>query len=193
MDTMKTHGIAALALALAFALVSYAEDTKPSKSLKSGPQVGDSLAGPFHPLNVNGANAGKKHCLYCENGARPVAMIFARTSTPNLTKLLKKLDTCCAKNKGCEMASFVVFCNDDDGLDKKLKKVAEDANLKTVVLSIDNPAGPRKYNVNKEADVTVVLYKDRTVKHNVAFKKGELTDKAIDAIISAVPKITKGE
>ena len=30
---------------------------------KSGPQVGQSLAGPFHPLNVTGAKAGNKHCL----------------------------------------------------------------------------------------------------------------------------------
>ena len=32
-------------------------------ALKSGPQTGKKLAGPFHPLNVTGAQAGKKHCL----------------------------------------------------------------------------------------------------------------------------------
>jgi hypothetical protein len=31
--------------------------------LKSGPQVGDSIPGPFHPLNVTGPFAGKKQCL----------------------------------------------------------------------------------------------------------------------------------
>jgi hypothetical protein len=31
--------------------------------LKSGPQVGEQLPGPFHPLNINGAKAGKKNCL----------------------------------------------------------------------------------------------------------------------------------
>jgi hypothetical protein len=30
--------------------------------LKSGPQVGNSSLTPFHPLNVNGANAGQKFC-----------------------------------------------------------------------------------------------------------------------------------
>ena len=30
---------------------------------KSGPQVGEKLAGPFHPLNVTGKKAGEKHCL----------------------------------------------------------------------------------------------------------------------------------
>lgn len=31
--------------------------------LKSGPQVGDELPGSFTPLNVTGADAGKKRCL----------------------------------------------------------------------------------------------------------------------------------
>ena len=30
--------------------------------LKSGPQVDDKLPGPFHPLNCNGPQAGKKFC-----------------------------------------------------------------------------------------------------------------------------------
>ena len=31
--------------------------------LKSGPQTGDKLPGPFHPLNVTGPFEGKKTCL----------------------------------------------------------------------------------------------------------------------------------
>ena len=31
--------------------------------LKSGPQVGKTIPGPFHPLNVTGEAAGKKNCL----------------------------------------------------------------------------------------------------------------------------------
>lgn len=33
-----------------------------AESLKSGPQVGKRLPGPFSPLNVNGNAAGKKVC-----------------------------------------------------------------------------------------------------------------------------------
>jgi len=33
------------------------------ESLKSGPQVGKQLPGPFHPLNATGAQEGNKHCL----------------------------------------------------------------------------------------------------------------------------------
>jgi hypothetical protein len=188
MDTMKTHSIVALALALVLAVgVTVAEETK---GLASGPQVGEKVPGPFEPLNVTGSAAGKKYCLFCSNGSNPVAMVFAREVSPELTSLLKKLDSCCAKNTECKMGSFVVFCSDAEGLEGKLKKLAKDADLKKVVLSIDNPAGPSEYKVAKAADVTVVLYRERKVKANFAFKKGELKDKDIDAIVAAVPKIT---
>src|SRR5262245_39680118 len=78
-DTMKLHRIAALGLAVALVVtLSTTLASADDKQVKSGPQVGDDLAGPFHPLNVNGKKAGEKHCLYCENGDRPVVMVFAR-------------------------------------------------------------------------------------------------------------------
>jgi hypothetical protein len=186
MDTMMTRIVA---LALAFALFAGVAVTAEAEKLTSGPQVGEELGGPFHPLNVTGAKAGEKHCLYCENGSNPVAMIFAREPNATLTKLIKKLDGACVKNKSAKMGSFVVFCSDDKGLETKLKKLAKDSDLKKVVLAIDNPAGPEKYNVSKDADVTVVLYTDRKCKANFAFKKGQMKDKDIETICAAVPKI----
>jgi hypothetical protein len=88
------------------------------------------------------------------------------------------------------MGSFVVVLDKDkEGLEKSLKKLADDQKLKKIILSIDNPAGPEGYKVAKEANVTVVLYTDRTVKANYAFKKGGMKDKDIDAIVADVKKI----
>jgi hypothetical protein len=190
MDTMKTLRILALGLA-ALLLASAIVAEEGAKTVKSGPQVDEDLAGPFHPLNINGKAAGEKHCLYCENGSNPVAMIFAREVTPELKKLITKIDDCTAKNSGCKMGSFVVFCSDSEALGDDLKKMAKDTDLKKTVLAIDNAAGPKGYKVAKDADVTVVLYKDRNVKANFAYAKGGLNDKAIDSIIEALPKITK--
>jgi len=177
---------AGLALALCVAVVSAEERS----SVKSGPQAGEKLAGPFHPLNVNGPSAGEKACLYCSNGSNPVAMVFARECSPELATLVKKLDAACAKNADAKMGSYVVFCSNEEGLEAKLKKMAKEADLKHVVLSIDNPAGPKKYNVSKDADVTVVLYVDRTAKANMAFKKGEMKAADADKVIESLPKIT---
>jgi len=181
---MMKHFAAGLTVALLATAVIAADP-----AIKSGPQVNEKLAGPFHPLNINGAKAGEKNCLYCENGNNPVAMIFARETSPTLTKLIKKIDEATMKNKGAEMGSFVVFCSDKDGLEKELASMAKENGIKSTVLAIDNPAGPKGYNVEKEADVTVVLYTERTVKANYAFKKGQLNDKAIDTIVGDITKI----
>jgi hypothetical protein len=159
------------------------------EALKSGPQVGAQVPGPFHPLNVTGAMAGKKNCLYCQNGTSPVAMIFARETSPALAHLLKKIDAETVKNKRARMGSFVVFLSDKEGLESQLKNLAEKEGLKQLVLSIDNPAGPQNYNVARDADVTVVLYSDHTVRSNFAYRAGQLNDQAIDQIVGSIPKI----
>ena len=87
------------------------------------------------------------------------------------------------------MGSFVVFCNDEPGLEKRLVKLAEQEKLKHIILSIDNPAGPKDFNVAKDADVTVVLYEQFKVKANHVYRKGEFKDKELDKILADVPKI----
>src|SRR5262249_50664108 len=116
-------------------------------------------------------------------------MIFAREISDSLTSLVKKLDESTGKNKSARMGSFVVFCSDSEGLDAKLKELAKKENLKNLVLSIDNPSGPKGYEVSKDADITVVLYTKRTVKANYAFKKGQMKSKDVDAIVADVAKI----
>jgi hypothetical protein len=180
---------AALLLGLCF-VVGFA---LAGEGLLSGPQVGQTVPGPFHPLNVTGADAGNKVCLYCKNGNNPVAMIFAREVSDPIAKLIKKVDTATAQHEDAKMGSFVVFLNDSEDLQKTLKDLAEKEGIKNTVLAIDNPAGPEAYKVAKDADVTVVLYNEHKVKANFAFAKGELKDKDIDAILADVPKILPKE
>ena len=116
-------------------------------------------------------------------------MIFAREVSDPLTSLVKKMDEAAIENKSCRMGSFVVFCTDDEGLKDKLKSLAEKEQLKKVILTIDNPAGPTSYKVAKDADITVVLYDQREVKANYTFKKGELKEKDIEKIVKDLSKI----
>ena len=188
----------AIAIASVFAIgvlgaVLFLNSLPAAEQVKSGPQVGEDVPGPFHPLNVTGEDAGKKACLYCKNGNNPVAMVFAREVSPSLTKLIKKIDTCTEKHSDCKMGSFVVFLSDEEKLADQLKDVAKKESIERTVLSIDNPAGPKGYNVIQDADVTVVLYTKHTVKANYAFKKGELKDKDIDKIMGDVSKILPKE
>jgi hypothetical protein len=188
---MKLSRLAA-GMGLAVILSAVAVAAEP---LTSGPQVDDKVVTPFAPLNINGESAGEMNCLVCQNQDNPVVMIFAREVTPELTKLVKRVDQITGKHKDAQMGSFVVFCRDEEGLKDQLKSMARDQELKNLVLSVwlepkspDAPNPIKKYRVNKDADVTVVLYTDNKVKANYAFRKGELTEKDVDAIVAAVPE-----
>jgi archaellum component FlaG (FlaF/FlaG flagellin family) len=103
--------------------------------------------------------------------------------------LVKKLDAAAVANKDCKMGSFVVLMTDDDKMEDALKKMAEKEGLKKVVLTIDNPTGPPKWKIEKDADVTVILYAKNTVKESMAFEKGKLDDKAIEKVIAGLDSI----
>jgi hypothetical protein len=119
-------------------------------------------------------------------------MIFARSNSDALTSLVKKIDAATAENKSKKMGSFVVYLSDDEALEDQLKKLADKEGIKNTVLSIDNVAGPKGYDVSKDADVTVVLYNQRNVKANHAFRKGELNAKGVDAVVADLPKLFNG-
>jgi hypothetical protein len=160
--------------------------------IKSGPQPGDKLPGAFHPMNITGESKGEKACLVCKNGSNPVAMVFARDCANEVTaKLLKQIDEATAKNKDAKMGSFAVFLTDDDKANAKLEEMAKKADLKNLVVAVDNPTGPEKYNVSKDADVTVVFYVKGKIVANHAFKKGELKETDLPKILANVEKIVK--
>src|SRR5947209_10168587 len=119
---MKTFGIALVA---ALALAISAGRVLAENPIVSGPQVEKNVPGPFYPLNINGSAAGQKHCLFCENGLNPVAMVFARQVTPEVEALVKSLDKETAKHSDAKMGSFVVFLSDNDSLEKQLKDMVK--------------------------------------------------------------------
>jgi hypothetical protein len=160
--------------------------------IKSGPQSGEKVPGPFTPLNINGATPGEKQCLFCRQGDNPTVAVFARTAEcPCAEKLITKLEEVVAKNEKAGLGSYVVFLSDDDKLEGSLKKMVEKAKLKHVVLSIDSPKGPEKYNIAKNADITVLVYNERKVVANHSFEKGKMTDKDIDTVAAEAAKIAK--
>jgi hypothetical protein len=107
-----------------------------------------------------------------------------------LTSLVKKLEAATSKHSDCKMGAFVVLLTDDDTkAEEQLKAMVEKENLKKVILTIDNPQGPPRYKIAKEADITVLLYTKKKVQKNFAFEKGKFTDAEADTIIGAVKDI----
>jgi hypothetical protein len=183
---MHTFPLAAVAV-LALAGVTSAQ------AITSGPQPGQKVPGPFAPLHVTGPDAGQRVCLYCKNGTSPVAMVFAREVSPAVAGLVKKIDAVTAAHGDAHMGNFVTFLNDAPDLPAALKQLAAQENVQTTILCVAAPAGPPAYKIAAEADVTVILYTHRTVKANYAFRKGELNEQAVDAIVGDVAKILPTE
>ncbi len=134
------------------------------------------------------------------------------------TDLLKRVDQAIDKDKAFTdtLASFVVFLSPaavdsvteamlpEDKRTKDPKTLVDQsmarqalfkelderaAQLKHVTVTCFPPDGPKGYDLNPKAEVTVVLYVNFKVRANFAFAEGELTPKAVDEVLAAVQQL----
>ncbi len=159
------------------------------ESLSSGLKVGR-RPGPYTSVVSVGKERGTSHCYICESLDRPVMIIFAKTMTPELGKLVKKVDAL-EPNQEKGLRAWVTFLHEDQtSVDKKIVKWAKKHALRNVPIGVfEDLAGPPTYLLSKKADVTVLLSVDYKVVANFAFRKGELNERAITKLMKTLPKI----
>jgi hypothetical protein len=122
-------------------------------------------------------------------------LIFVRETSDPLTSLVKKIDQrvdAVAGKTARPLGAYVLFVNNADGLDKRLRGMAEKEALKRVSLCIGAP--PTQYEVADAADITVVIYSvgqrpEQKVTANFALRKGELDEAKADAIVKALSDV----
>jgi hypothetical protein len=164
--------------------------------LKSGKQPGDAI-GAFDVVKCagsedDGVKLGQELCYRCKYGNRPMVMVFSRKSDDSLSGLVKKLDACVAKNSDEKLAAFVNLLGDNrDALEAHAKELGKKTKAPRVpiVVPVEYEQGPADYGINPDADVTVILAVKGTVVANRAYGPGQLNDKAVEQILSDVPKI----
>jgi len=117
-----------------------------------------------------------------------VVCVFARKTSEPLASLVKQIDQKIGENSA--LCSFVVIMSSQPGkTPEELRKLAHDKGIKHVPLTMfGDPEGPGQYELSRKADITVLMWKQHTVKVNHAFK-GELTDKDIKTIVDDIPKL----
>jgi hypothetical protein len=120
-----------------------------------------------------------------------VVTVFTRELTDNLASLVRKVDEQVGKHKDKQLSSFVVLLTDDpDEAESRLKEFAEKHKIENVPLTVfDGEAGPPSYEISKDAEVTVLMWRKLEVKVNHAFGKDELDEKSVDKIVADVSKI----
>jgi hypothetical protein len=157
--------------------------------VKSGPEVGKGV-GAFHPFNVFNAESSelcnKENCIVCQYGTKPVALVFARNTTKPVADLVKKLDAAVAKSGQDKAGAAVIFLSSEDNIKDKVAKMQTEAGVKNVSLAVDGPAGPEAYKINKDAEVTVIIYKKKKVLANHAFDKFD--DACVEKVAGALAK-----
>ena len=118
--------------------------------------------------------------------------VFTRSLTDNLASLVKQVDKAIGENEEKKMAFVVLLTEDPDASEEQLKAFAEKHKIKNVPLTMfDGVAGPPRFNLTEDADVTVHLYVKQKVESNHAFAKGKLDKEAIDKIMKDTDKILK--
>jgi len=114
--------------------------------------------------------------------------VFARKTSEPLASLVKQIDKRIGEN--ASLKSFVVIMtNDGEKTADALRKLAQEAGVKNVPLTmIGEKDGPPDYEIARDADITVLMWKQHEVKVNHGYK-GELTDKDVETIVSDIPKL----
>ncbi len=181
----KFSGIAAACL-MALAGVAFAAD-----ALESGLPVGEGPVPAFNVRDITGPSKGKTLCYRCQYGARPVVTVFTRELSDSVKDLVKKIDAQVGENKDKKMAAFVVVLTEDpDAVEPKTEALAKDAKIVNTPLTVvEGAAGPPEYKLNKDAEVTVMMWVDSEVKVNRAFAKGKLDKKAVETLVGETKKI----
>jgi hypothetical protein len=172
-----------LTLTLTLAISLRAEDP-----CVSGVPVGK-RPGPYSFLVATGKERGQQTCYICEQheGNKPAAVVFARSTTDRLAKLLARLEAAGSEKSGYKVwMTLLAEKADLDGL----AAWAQKRGLKTVpVGAYEDADGPPSYKLHKDADVTVLLFTKQKVLANFAFRAGELTDQRIDEVVKSVPQL----
>jgi hypothetical protein len=130
-------------------------------------------------------------CYICETADKPAIIVFARTMTDPLGKLLQGLDKSIVDNKTSELRAWTTFLGEDPlKLDPLLVEWGKKQALVNVPLGAFAGAdGPPTYKLAREADVTVLLFVKQKVVANFAFRSGELTEAKVGDVLKAVPQL----
>jgi hypothetical protein len=156
----------------------------------SGLQAGQRPA-PYSFILSTGAQRGQAQCFVCETAGRPAVVVFARTPSDALGKLVQGIDKAVVTYKDADVRAWVTFLSDDQpALDPQVVRWGQKHAIRNVPLGVyEDAGGPPSYRLAGEADVTVLLYVKGKVMANFAFRAGELTDEKAADVLKALPQI----
>jgi hypothetical protein len=182
--------LAAVLLVAGFAM---AWTTARAEDIKSGPT--DKAGGPFQVKAITGehrkGDTKEQLCYFCQYNAqqRPaVVMIFTQKADENVANVVKAVDAVQKSNK--DLGTVVVGVSGVKDAD--FEKLQETYKLTTPLTIALDKDGPSAYQLNKDAAVTVIVYKKGgEIAKNFAFKDTKAAAEKAKDIAAAAQDILK--
>jgi hypothetical protein len=191
LDTLTRRPLMSFPVHLLALLLSFGAPAAPAAGpCVSGPKPGQ-RPGPYSAIVSVGDRRGQSHCYICETEDRPAAIVFARSLSAPLARLVRGLDKAVADHKGSDLRAWVTLLHDDQSaFDPQVMAWAKKEAIRNVPLAVfEDVGGPPSYRLHRDADVTVLLFVKQKVVRNFAFRAGELTDAQVAEVLRAVPAI----
>jgi len=116
------------------------------------------IGGAFNVKAITGEKAGTELCYVCKyNGeSRPgVVLIFTQKADENLAAVVKAVDE--VQKSNSKLGTVVVGVSGVEAAD--MEKLQKDHKLTTPLTVASDKDGPKAYSLDKEAVVTVLVYK----------------------------------
>src|SRR5262245_55856446 len=182
MRVLRTLTVLALGLALSLPALRADE-------LKSGPD--GKIGGAFQVKAITGEKKGDTLCYVCKYNAeeRPaVVLIFTQKADEDLAKLVKSVDE--VQKTNAKLGTVVVGVSGVQAAD--FEKLQTTHKLTTPLTVAEDKDGPSKYNLNKDAAVTVLVYKQGgNISKSFAFKDTKSAAEKAKDITSAAAEAVK--
>jgi hypothetical protein len=171
--------------ALFVVFMAFSMSLAAAEPVTSGVAVGK-RPGPYSFLVATGPHRGQPTCFICDQADKPATVVFARSLSPALGKLMVKLDE--AGTTRADFKAWMTLLTPKADLDA-LAKWSREAGVKAAVGAFEDADGPPAYTLHVEADVTVLVFVKQKVTANFAIRKDELTDDTTAAILKAVGEL----
>lgn len=143
------------------------------KPLVTGRQVGE-LVPSFYSRVVTGPLMNRSVCYVCRNGDRPVVLVLMRKTGPRVKQLLRNLDRIVDRNRAAGLRSFGVLLSSQPAKDTgALQTFSFNGKIAMPLTVTTETAGGQEFlQLPENADVSVVLYRNRRVVSSFAFRAG---------------------
>lgn len=147
--------------------------------------------GPYAFVISTGPNRGKMHCYICETADKPGVVIFARSLSDPLGKLVQQIDKALTTHEKAELRAWVTFLHEDQtSVDPQVVQWSQKYALRNVPVGVfEDAGGPPSYRLSRGDDVTALLFVKQKVVASFTYRSGELNDAAITTIMKALPQI----